>query len=198
LSRYEFDGNTPKVRRSLNIVDYRARFTSLDSLNRCFHRSAVTAEDLSNSFTVTAKCTDYGSGETHYQAVTIAVPPGSSITRLTFATVFESYCDALAALLEGKRCDLDDGGNDWPSYSLPGLTHDSRVYARRDVLNRSLKWVTMRSEEVLEMFRYSGHYRHEHLIHANSVSDYGMDTHLALLLFILDFRAVIVFFGDLS
>jgi len=191
LSEYEFEAHSSKVRRSLCDPDYKARFGSLDVLNRCFHRSAVVDQDLKNgSFTVTANFTDYSTGVSNYESVTVPVPIGATIKTLDFATVFENFSDAIEALLDGRRCTVDDSGPGWPSDDLPGITHDSRVYARRDVLNRACKWLTITSDELLDVFRYSGFYKHEQLHYANSVSSYGMDIHLALLLFILQFRTV--------
>lgn len=191
LSQYEFDASTPRVRRSRHNVDYCARFSSLEVLNRCFHRSAITDADLKiGKFTVTAKFVDFTSGEVNLQAVDVRVPVGSTLGRLSFSTIFEAFCDATEELVEGHRCTVDDNGGNWPVCDLPGLSHDSRVHARRDMLNRSLKWVTMQHEELLDVFRMTGHYQHEQYHYSNSISDFGMDTHLALLIFIFDFRNV--------
>lgn len=191
LSDNEFDAASTKVRRSLHVPDYKARFGSFEVLNRCFHRSAAGPQDLKEgSFVVTAKFTDYRTPATTYEQVTVAVPPGITIKTLDFETVFENYSDAIEALLEGRRCTVDDSGPGWPTDDLPGMTHDSRVFARRDVLNRACKWLTISSDELLDMFRYTGLFEHEQIIYQNSVSSFGMDIHLALLVFILQFRTV--------
>ena len=116
---YEFEAHSSKVRRSLSDHDYKARFGSLDVLNRCFHRSAIVDQDLKNgAFTVTANFTDYNTGVYNHGSVTVPVPIGASIKTLDFATVLKNFSDAIEALLDGRRCTVDDNGPGWPTDDL--------------------------------------------------------------------------------
>jgi len=161
-SMYEFSEQTDRVRYAIKFDDYCAKFTSLDSLNNCFHQAAITDYQLrKGEFLVVAKLMDFDTREVQYRSVTLKVPRGSTVRSLSVVELFQQFCDATNEMpnLEGvdtdSECDSDVSGEE----IMPpegSLSHDQRVFSRRDLLDRMLRWVTMTSNEVLECYAYTG------------------------------------------
>ena len=117
----EFGPETGHVRHAnrphlINNPDPRARFNSLDLLNRSFQSHLSESDLKSGSFIVNAVFKDYETRISIDLPVRVTIESGSTYNSFNFHDMFESFCDATEELDQAD------------------LTHDSRVYARRQVL----------------------------------------------------------------
>ena len=91
---YEFSDITPRVRYSLRHDEYKARFPSLETMNRCFHQSNITDYDLrAGKITVVGKFLDFTTRKLQFRTITLAVPTGSTIRTVNVVDLFQQFCD---------------------------------------------------------------------------------------------------------
>ena len=160
---YEFYETTPRVRYSLKHDDYRARFPSVDAMNSSFHQINITDHDLlEGKFVVVAKMLDFETRKLQYRTIELTVPRGSTVRTVNIIDIFQQYCDLTNEIpsVEGYESDSDDSEISNEEIVLrneQALTHDQRVYSRRDLLNRLLKWTTMTTDELLECYSFTGY-----------------------------------------
>jgi hypothetical protein len=159
---YEFSEATPRVRYSLKRDDYRARFPSVDAMNSSFHQSHITDGDLlEGKFSVVAKMLDFETRKLQYRTIELTVPRGSTVRTVNILDVFQQFCDVTNEIpsVEGYESDSDESvlsGEEIVLRNEQALSHDQRVYCRRDLLNRLLKWTTMTTDELLECYSFTG------------------------------------------
>lgn len=161
---YEFSDITPRVRYSLRHDEYKARFPNLETMNRCFHQSNITDYDLrAGKITVVGKFLDFTTRKLQFRTITLSVPTGSTIRTVNVVDLFQQFCDvtneisAVDGLSDNE--DSDESGEEIILEHDDALSHDQRVYTRRHLLNRMLKWITMTSIELLECYSFTGNYR---------------------------------------
>ena len=132
-------------------------------MNNCFHQSNITDDDLrTGKFFVVAKFLDFETRKLQYRTIELTVPRGSTVRTLDVIDVFQQFCDLTNELecVEGYASDSEDdvSGEDIVLENENALSHDQRVFARRDTLNRMLKWITMPLHEMMECYSFTGNY----------------------------------------
>ncbi|CBY23669.1 unnamed protein product [Oikopleura dioica] len=132
-------------------------------MNRCFHQSNITDYDLrAGKLTVVGKFLDFATRKVQYRTISLVVPIGSTIRTLNVVDLFQQYCDvtneisAVDGLSDNE--DSDASGEEILLEHDDALSHDQRVYTRRHLLNRMLKWITMTSTELLECYSFTAAY----------------------------------------